>query len=317
MTEVRTKQATVGAWTGIGLHLALAVVKGVFGVAAQSKALLADALHTGAHAVGSIAALYEERTGKTAATREASSSYNHRMKPVTTILLAVLLMVGSVEVALTAIKALLQGESQPPRTAALIIIVVSLLIKELWRQYRIRFVPQTEVSYASGATASNRGDLLASLIACIGIAGALAASYFGLTYLYVLDPLAALVISASVLWTGYRLLLEAALRSKPRTLHREDAHDLLETVQRIKGVISIDDLQAREEGHYVQVDVKISVNPRITIHEGHEIAKTVKQVLMKRFIHITDVNVVVFPYDPGYPYKNGDVDLEDMPTLIH
>jgi divalent metal cation (Fe/Co/Zn/Cd) transporter len=154
-------------------------------------------------------------------------------------------------------------------------------------------------------------------VAGIGITGSMTAGYFGLSYFYILDSLAALVVAFAVMWKGYLLLLQAAQRSKPRSLHMENAQDLLATVQRIKGVISIDDLQAKEQGHYVMVDVKISVNPRITIYEGHEIAKTIKQVLMKRFSHIVEVMVQVFPYDPGYPYKNADVEHDDMPTLLH
>ncbi|CRF29141.1 ferrous iron efflux protein F [Mycobacterium tuberculosis] len=92
---------------------------------------------------------------------------------------------------------------------------------------------------------------------------------------------------------------------------------MIDTVQRVKGVISIDDLRAREHGHYVVVDIKISVNPRISIQEGYDIAKIVKFTLMKRFIHVSDVFVHVTPYDSGYPYKNHDLQADDMPTLLH
>jgi divalent metal cation (Fe/Co/Zn/Cd) transporter len=61
----------------------------------------------------------------------------------------------------------------------------------------------------------------------------------------------------------------------------------------------------------------ICVNPRITVAEGQDIAKRVKQLVMKRFVHVTDVVVVVEPYDPGYPYKsNHDPNQEHMPTLL-
>lgn len=71
-------------------------------------------------------------------------------------------------------------------------------------------------------------------------------------------------------------------------------------------------------GHYVIVDVKISVNPRITVLEGHDIAKAVKKILMKRFSHVSDVFTHVNPYDPGYPYKNYMRDqMEDHPPFLH
>jgi len=44
----------------------------------------------------------------------------------------------------------------------------------------------------------------------------------------------------------------------------------------------------------------------------------VKQMLMKRFIHISDVFIHVNPYDPGYPYKNNaDPEHDNYPSLLH
>jgi divalent metal cation (Fe/Co/Zn/Cd) transporter len=80
----------------------------------------------------------------------------------------------------------------------------------------------------------------------------------------------------------------------------------------------VDELRAREHGHYVLVDVKISVNPKISVYEGHDIARLVKQQLMMRFTHVSDVFIHVNPYDPGYPYKNNvDPDQDENASLLH
>ncbi|WP_036581789.1 cation transporter dimerization domain-containing protein, partial [Paenibacillus darwinianus] len=96
-----------------------------------------------------------------------------------------------------------------------------------------------------------------------------------------------------------------------------DEAELRETVQGVEGVIAVPTIRAREQGHYVAVAAAISVNPRITVLEGQEIAKRVKDQVFKRFTHVTDVQVQVDPYDPGYPYKsNHDPNQEHMPTLL-
>jgi divalent metal cation (Fe/Co/Zn/Cd) transporter len=100
-------------------------------------------------------------------------------------------------------------------------------------------------------------------------------------------------------------------------LHQEETEELLETALRVKGVIAVNDLRAREHGHYVIVDIKISVNPKITVIEGHDIGKSVKHQLLTKFSHVSDVFVHVNPYDPGYPYKDVDSEHPDFPTLLH
>jgi Predicted Co/Zn/Cd cation transporters len=97
----------------------------------------------------------------------------------------------------------------------------------------------------------------------------------------------------------------------------EPAEELMQVVQRVEGVVTVESIRAREQGHYVVAEIVISVNPKITVQEGQEIAKRVKMLLMARFLHLSDVSVYVEPYDPGYPYKsNHDPNQEHMPTLL-
>lgn len=121
------------------------------------------------------------------------------------------------------------------------------------------------------------------------------------------------------LWEG---VLDVFLRSrgkgrKESAGKEEPADELMQIAQRVEGVVTVQSLKAREHGHYVIAEIVISVNPRITVLEGHEIAKRVKTLLMHRFLHLSDVVIYVEPYDPGYPYKsNHDPNQEQMPTLL-
>lgn len=104
---------------------------------------------------------------------------------------------------------------------------------------------------------------------------------------------------------------------KEADVQEEPAEELMQLVQRVEGVVTVQSLKAKEQGHYVVAEIVISVNPRITVLEGQEIAKRVKLLLMHRFLHLSEVLIYVEPYDPGYPYKsNHDPNQEQMPTLL-
>jgi divalent metal cation (Fe/Co/Zn/Cd) transporter len=105
---------------------------------------------------------------------------------------------------------------------------------------------------------------------------------------------------------------------KEQLLQHENTSEMKELVEHIHGVISIEELHALEHGHFLIVEMKICVNPTITVLEGQTIANTIKAQLMKKFTHITDVSVQVMPYDSGYPYKNTlDLNHNDYPTVLH
>ncbi|UUZ84440.1 cation diffusion facilitator family transporter [Paenibacillus sp. P26] len=313
MTEQRYIQSDNAAWAGIAVSIALALLKGMVGVTGNSKALIADGLRSASDA----AVLYAAWKASKPAPSDTGMSltYAGKAKPTAAVLCSVLLLVGGLEAGLSSVKTIYSGVGAPPGNPVLAVILFSLLIKEALFLYRFRGIQKTYGKTLYTAVRERRSEVCYSLIAFAGAGGAILGHYLGNTYLYYLDPAAGLVISLLVLNKGVRMVAET-LQSGAR-LQQEDAADLLDTVQRIKGVIAVGDLRAREHGHYVNVDVKISVNPRISVQEGHDIAKTVKQTLMKRFTHITDVLVHVHPYDPGYPYKSADPEHDDIPTVLH
>ncbi|MNP76058.1 hypothetical protein D3C76_1732290 [compost metagenome] len=88
-------------------------------------------------------------------------------------------------------------------------------------------------------------------------------------------------------------------------------------MQRVHGVIRVEHLKALEQGNYVNLQVKISVNPRITVMEAQDISECARKLLQHRFVHVGEVHMDVVPYDPGYPYKsNYELPDNDIPTLL-
>jgi len=293
------------------------LMKGIVGFMAGSKALIADAVHSASDVAGSFAVLIGLRAAKMPP--DDDHPYGHgKAESIAAIIVSVLLMIVGVEIGISSAKSIYYGVEQPPAGYALIAIIISMIVKEAMFQYKYRLGKQLGSQALITNAWEHRSDVYSSLAAFVGVGGAMLGAYFGIGYLVYLDPIAGLVVSVMVLKMGYSLVMEAIHNTMDHVLHQEDAEELLKTVQRVKGVIAVDDLRAREHGHYVIVDVKISVNPRITVMEGHDIAKAVKQTLMKRFFHVSDVFIHVNPYDPGYPYKNNaDSEQDDFPTLLH
>jgi divalent metal cation (Fe/Co/Zn/Cd) transporter len=124
------------------------------------------------------------------------------------------------------------------------------------------------------------------------------------------------VVAVFVLRHGLRLAT-VAVRSAEDVVQTDgfDVRMLLEAVQRMEGVVAVDELKVREYGHYVVADLVIRVNPRISVIEAHDIAARVRRHLTRRFLHVADAIVHVQPYEPGYPYKTNLQD-EETPMLL-
>ncbi|HZG57264.1 cation diffusion facilitator family transporter [Paenibacillus sp.] len=319
MTEQRFAKAEFAAWLGIIGNLALAIMKGVVGFFSGSKALIADAANSASDVAGSFAVLIGLRAAKRPPDKD--HPYGHgKAESIAAIIVSVLLLLVGFEVARGAIVTIFftEGPIPVPEAYAIWALVAAIVVKEILFRYKFRLGKELN-SQALIATAwDHRSDVMASGAALVGVAGSVLGGRYGIGWLAYADPVAGLLVAGLVLLMGYRLIMEAIHNTLDHVLHTEDAEELVQAAQHVKGVITVDELRAREHGHYVIVDAKISVNPRITVLEGHDIAKAVKHELMNKFSHVSDVFVHVNPYDPGFPYKNvGDAAQDETPSLLH
>ncbi|MCC2685790.1 MAG: cation transporter [Paenibacillaceae bacterium] len=317
MSDQHRAKAEVAAWLGIVGNVGLAALKGVVGWLAGSKALLADAAHSASDVIGSLAVLIGLKAAQLPP--DEDHPYGHgKAESISAIVVSILLILVGFEIGVSAIKAFIHGVTEPPRSYALIVITISIFAKEILFQYKYRLGKKLGSKALIANAWEHRSDVYSSLAAFAGVGGAVLGHWMGMPSLYYLDPAAGLFVSLLVLKMGYKLIMESIHDTMDHVLHHEEADELLKAVQRVPGVIAVDSLRAREHGHYVIVDVKISVNPRISVMEGHDIAKHVKHMLLTRFIHVSDVFIHVNPYDPGYPYKNNvDSEQDDFPSLLH
>ncbi|WP_424768792.1 cation diffusion facilitator family transporter [Paenibacillus sp. sgz302251] len=302
-TAQRYAKAESASWAGLWGNMLLALLKGIVGWLSGSKALLADAFRTAAEAAASGAALTGIRASrrvKMTRLNAASGAEHRRGETTTTILLSVVLLLMGLEIGISAIRAVANSLTEAPHWSAALAIAIGFVLQQLFLPAKDRLT-----------------GIYCSLTALVGTGGAVIGKILAIPVLYYCDPAAALIIAAIVMQNGFKMVAVLARKDNKETADEEDSDELMQLVQRVEGVVTVQSIRAKEHGHYVFAEMVISVNPRITVLEGQEIAKRVKQLVMKRFIHVTDVLIYVEPYDPGYPYKsNHDPNQEQMPTLL-
>ncbi|WP_373228500.1 cation diffusion facilitator family transporter [Cohnella sp.] len=299
--------ALVSLWGLLGLFLA----KGTVGLLTGSKALLADACQSAADCVGAGTTYLGIRKARLDPNAKALSGQHS--ESTATIVLSVLLLVAGLEIGISSIRSMARGVEEAPGWGAVILIAASIGIREgLVRYKRSR---NNLCGIRGDRYVDHRPDIFASLTALVGTSGALVGEIYGMPFLFVLDPAAGLVISVFVVRMGYRLTSGVIKAADRTTLDDADAQTLLEAVQRVEGVIAVGEVKAKEQGHYLILEVDIRVNPRISVIEGQDIALRVKRQLTKRFLHIMDANVRVQPYDPGFPYKSNHHE-EELPSFL-
>lgn len=309
--EDRFKKAAFATWLGIIANAVLAVMKGITGWLSGSRALIADAAHSASDVVGSIAVLAGLKTAQKPPDKD--HPYGHgKAENIATIIVAILLVVVGIEIAISSAGAFFGGVSRAPGIMALVVIIFSLIVKECLYHYKYRLAKKINSSALMAEAWHHRSDSISSMAALVGIGGAMAGQASGLPILIYLDPLAGIVVSLLVIRVGIMLAKESSQIMLEQVLSDEETKPMAEAAQNVDGVIRVDQLLARTHGHYMIVDIKVSVDPSITVEEGHTISKQVKKCLTKEFRSIQNVFVHINPFRPDD--KRKVVGINDQKT---
>lgn len=292
----RFKEAELGAIIGVCGNLFLALIKGIIGMLSGSKALIADAANSASDVAGSIAVFIGLRAAKRPPDRD--HPYGHgKAESIAAIIVAVLLFLVGIEIAQSSFSAFFQP-MEAPKIYAVYALIFSMIIKEAMFRYNYALGKKLNSDALLVNAYDHRSDVIASFAALVGVGSAILGDYFNIDWLIYADPLAGMIVSIFIIRLAWKLGAESIHNTLDHVLHEEDTVEMRQIVKNIPGVMEINELHAREHGHYVIVDIKVSVDPYITVEEGHKIGKKVKQELLT-LNQVENVFVHINPYNPN------------------
>ncbi|HKL78342.1 MAG TPA: cation diffusion facilitator family transporter [Gammaproteobacteria bacterium] len=290
-----TRVTLIGALT----NLVLALVKGVFGVFANSQALVADALHSLSDLLTDALVLIAMRLG--AQEPDADHPYGHgRFETLATVILGLILIGAGLGIAVNAAVRLSTGDIGLPTWPALVAAVFSIGANEWLYHLQVRIGRKHRAPTIVANAWHHRTDALSSVAALAGIAGSM------LGWL-VLDTVAAMAVALMVVWAGGKLGWDAIKELVDTALDQEEVERIQRQMLRIEGVQSVHNLKTRRMGPEVLVDVHVQVPGAISVSEGHQIAERVRKHLIYHHPEISEVLVHVDPEN----------DEQGIPLLAH
>jgi cation diffusion facilitator family transporter len=300
--EERFKKAEFAAMVGIVGNILLAIVKWIAGIYGNSRALIADAVHSASDVAGSLAVFIGLRAAKQPPDRD--HPYGHgKAESIAAIIVAVLLFLVGVEIGKSAIESFFEP-IEPPNLIAIYAVVLSIIVKESMFQYKYRLGKKLNSDALIVNAYEHRSDVFSSIAVLVGIAASILGGEYGLEWLVYGDPVAGLFVALLVLRMAWKLGAESIHNTLDHVLHEEDTVSFKKVVQNVDEVKEINELHAREHGHYVIIDIKISVDPYMTVEDGHRVGKKVKKKLLEQ-PNVNDVFVHINPYGPEADQKDG------------
>ncbi|MCC5788741.1 MAG: cation transporter [Opitutales bacterium] len=276
----------------LGANLLLTVLKALGGWLGNSRALLADAVHSLSDLAGDLAvvfALYYARCPS-----DANHPYGHRrVTTLVSFLIAVLIIAFALGLVASSLHVLRGEDPVRPEGWALFIVLFALGSKEVLYWVTRRAGNELGSQLVRDNAVHQRTDSISSLIVLCGLGLAI----YGGAALIFLDSLVGLLLAGYLLLEGGRMAVRSVKDLLDTLPEQVLVDDLREHLLPIPGVLGYHQFRARRSGDRLLVDFHLQVDPSISVRQGHEIAKKAKETLMHSHPEVVDVLVHVEPAD--------------------
>jgi cation diffusion facilitator family transporter len=276
---------------GIVTNMLLAATKGIAGVAGNSYALIADAIESATDVASSLIVWGGLKIS--ALPPDEDHPYGHgKAEPLAAVAVSLTLVAAAIGIAIQSIREIITPH-HAPASFTLIILILVVAVKETL----FRFVLGVGKSVNSTAVKSDawhhRSDAITSAAAFIGISIALVG---GGGYESA-DDWAALFASGIIILNAFRILRPAVNEVMDAAPPVEVEKSIRAAAQRVTGVILLEKCFVRKVGFSYYVDLHVTVDGRLTVREGHDIARNVKQAIRDSHPHVIEVLVHIEPSD--------------------
>lgn len=270
------------------LNIALFVIKFASGVFGKSQALIADSFHTASDVLTSLAVLFGFKYASVPP--DPHHPYGHgKAESVVAKLVSLVLIVLGLKVAYDSSKLILLQEFHRPHQIALWAVIFSIAVKEIQFRYALRYGKKIQSSLLIADAWHHRSDVLSSIAALIGIAGA----RLGLE---ILDPIAGIIVGIFVVKIGFDIFHTAFDELLDSALPTQITDKIKDLALKTDGVKKVTVLKARKLGLDILVDMTIEVNKNMTVEEAHLITALVRRTVLEHVSNARDVLIHVEPY---------------------
>lgn len=291
-TAVLTRRITLMSVATAGT---LVVLKVVAWIASGSVALLASAADSGLDLVASLVTFFAVRYA--AEPPDAEHRFGHgKAEAFASLVQAGLVFASAALIGQEAIRHLYEPHALSQGGWAIGVMVISTVMTFGLISAQTQVLKKTSSVAVSGDRAHYATDLASNMIALVGIGASALLGVNGL------DAIAALAVTALLLWGAISVFREAANQLMDRELPEADRERIIDLLTQDPRLTDVHQLRTRASGPYVHIQMHVDLDPSLTLEAAHAVmVEAEKRVLA----HFPSADILMHPDPRGRAEPHG------------
>lgn len=238
------------------------------GIVSGSVALITDAWHSLSDSISSAAIIIGTKISSKPPDKRHPFGHG-RAELITSLIIGVLLAIVAFNFLLESVNNLKNHAEAEFGTLAIVVTVISILIKEVSAQYAFYTARKTGFLSLKADGWHHRSDAISSVLILIGI--------FISPYFTAIDGILGIIISIFIFYTSYTIFKEAASSVLGEAPDEEFIILLKKTANNSVGFeLNIHHVHMHKYGSHTEVSFHICLPENMTVSEAHNIAKKIE-----------------------------------------
>jgi len=262
-------------WFSVGVNILLFLLKYWAGLVTGSIALIADAWHTLSDSISSVIVILGYRIKSKPADQEHPFGHG-RAELIAALIIGVLLATIAFNFLIESIRILQNHEPVVFGNVAIIVTIISILMKEAMAQYALWAAKRLNSNALRADGWHHRSDSISSIIILIGI-------FIG-PYFWWIDGALGIAVSIFIFHTSYSILMEAI---NPLLGELPDP-DMIQKIKsicdnRIKIDANLHHFHIHRYGDHSELTFHIKLPGEFSLDKAHDIATEIETEINDKF----------------------------------
>jgi cation diffusion facilitator family transporter len=274
---------------GFWINAVLMIFKMAAGYWGHSEAVFADGIESACDFVAIFSTIVALKLGRKPF--DEKHPYGHgRAESLAALFVSLVIVSTGGWILVESVHSVIDRDFQAPSMLAVAAAFLTIIIKE----WLYRFTQKTGAELASPSLLAiakdHRKDAITSISTLAGVTGA----YFGFG---IMDPLAAGLTAFFILHIGYQTFRDAAHDLMDGSAPQDFIEKVTRLAESVERVEHVHDIRGRRSGQYMIIDLKLEMDPAMTVKESHDISNNVKRLIFDGFPNVGDVMIHINPHE--------------------
>ncbi len=276
-------------WIGFWINALLMLFKLAAGYFGKSDAVFADGIESGCDFVAIFSTMVALKMGRKPF--DEKHPYGHgRAESLAALLISLIIFATGVWILIDSTHSVIDRNFKSPGMIAVAAAFITIIIKEWLYRFTQKTGEKLQSPSLLAIAKDHRKDALTSISTLVGVVGA----YFGIG---IMDPLAAGLTAFFILHIGYETFRDAAHDLMDGSVPPDFITEVTRLAESVEHVEHVHDIRGRRSGQYMIIDLKLEMDPNMTVKQSHDIASKVKKLIFDGFPNVGDVMIHINPHE--------------------